>query len=947
MTGDWRDTSVPRHAELERLREAWHQARLGVPQVAAIVAESGYGKTRLAQDFFAWLSREVDAPEPEGYWPDRLGRNEDNLRVNPVMTGLPVGHADMPFLWWGVRIADPGRRNQQFSSALSHAKFDLADHLVRFTISEAERERALETASARRKLALDLGIDFAGNLMSFGLLGVLKNISEFRSEIQDIEGRFGAAVSGASSQDVNLVNLILEDLRRICLPSTGGKASLPLVVLIDDAHWLGSDPMMGTMVQRLIETAVAEDWPLLLLLTSWEREWSSHLQRQLVLAGARPAAIPVGPLDLGAIVRAALPGLTAAQGELVTAAVDGNPLFGTYLLEALQGDNAHFVGRSPTGPLSAIGEDFVRTATIQDIVERRFVDSPSEMQKVLGLAALQGIRFSPALALRTAAILGDQADQAILAQADQPFAFVSIRSAAEAEFRQRRLREAARKRLRHFIDEEEARQALDQAMASPELAGSENGLEIIARDVDHSDPVRRAAGMNALVALVQRAVANYDKVSASYAAGLFLDRALADKPVAMHSYGAYTIYNALGGSGRHVEAAELYFHYYRITRPACTIDGVFDPAAHGGIYRALFSDLADVLPRIVTSLDRDAADLKTAQDAARIGVDLRRAEIAGVLSGGEEPAPYLLRSLRVSLQRLSDLTPAKEALPLIEEQLELATTIASSQTAYESAPDLSNTLLRYANALRAAGRDEEQRRVLERRVEIWEQAVEAIPDLRNIHKLLSALIDLRAGWLAFRVSAEDAGRIAPILRLGYKAYYAVPGNLDILSPLAQLLWPMGRRLRKDTPTRAFAKRLDADFAERFAASEGAALLRWQALELLDMAQCVAALYRVTGNRRALADAIDKCIEVLEVHLVPGKRARDAQLAVAWHLRAAGTNLMLLRLRRTAHHVRKAWHHMSVFGEIFSEHDSDGVFEVLRSGKFTHWERKQDGGAGQT
>ncbi len=944
MAGDWRDTSVPRRAELEQLQAAWRLACGGVPQVAAIVAESGYGKTRLAQDFFAWLSREVDAAEPDGYWPDRLGRHADNLRVNPVMDGVLAGHADMPFLWWGVRIADPGRRNQQFSSALSHAKFDLADHLARYAICEAERVRADETASARRKLAFDLGVDFAGNLMSFGLLGVMKNISEFRSELQQIDGRYGAAVGGAGSQEIDLVNLILADLRRICAPQPGGQAPVPLVVLIDDAQWLASDAMMAVLVERMIETALAEDWPLLLLLTSWEREWASDVQGRLVQVGARPLVIPVGPLDLGAIVRAALPGLSRAQRKLVGAAVDGNPLFGTYLIEALLGDHAHFAGRTPTGALSPLGEEFVAGATIQDIVERRFVDSPSEMQKVLGLAALQGIRFSPALALRTAAILGDRADRTLLDRADTPFAFVSIRSAAEAEFRQRRLREAARKRLRHFIDEDEARVALDQAMTAPDLGESENGLEITAQAIDHPDPARRTAALYALVELTKRALHNFDRASAAYAAGLFLDRAQADRHQFMHTHGADTLHSALIGTPRHTELADLYFEFFRLTRAGCTIDGVLDPAAHGGMYRDTFSALGDVLPRIVVSLDRSDEDRDAARDAARIGVDLQRARLAAEQASGAPPDLVRLRDLRVALQRLSDLTPLEQTLPLIEEQLALAQAVALGQTRYDSAPDLSNTLLRHANALRATGRRAEQRRALEQRVELWREAVSELPDLRNVSRLLTAELDLVASRPVQALWSVDGRRIQPLLQLGYRTYYSAPGGNKLVPALAQLVWLMGRRLRGDTATRAFAKRIEADLGSAQARLAGDAP-RWQVHELADLTFCAAALHRATGDRRALAEAMDRCIALIETRLLPEQFAADTRLVLQWHIRAGRLQFRQLRLGRAVHHLRRFAHYSIVMGEIMAGHGVENPFAVMRSGGFLHWERKSGADSG--
>lgn len=126
---NWRDLFVGRKVELDWLKERWAKALDGEPQLVVLLAETGLGKTRIAQEFYRWLSRELDpaqADRPEGYWPDAFGSDRESLDVNPSLVPGTGCNGEIPWLWWGLRWEDPGKRNLR--CALSTYRSALLPH---------------------------------------------------------------------------------------------------------------------------------------------------------------------------------------------------------------------------------------------------------------------------------------------------------------------------------------------------------------------------------------------------------------------------------------------------------------------------------------------------------------------------------------------------------------------------------------------------------------------------------------------------------------------------------------------------------------------------------------------------------------------------------------------------------------------------------------------------
>ncbi|HEX7041475.1 MAG TPA: AAA family ATPase [Trueperaceae bacterium] len=469
-----------REDELGRLLHHWERVKAGEgPRVAVLLAEPGLGKTRLAQELYARLvAAEQGGP---GYWPATLGAEGDNLRVNPAVEACD-GAADLPFLWWGVRLTDPGGHNQAVSGALAgHVEPYLVPHLEPFHRAQRRRRRLVRAA----RLGGAVAADVVGDLVPF--LGLLKKVGEIGLEVKGLHDEWRrdaapldlGAVAGAGR--ASLAERVTSDLGTLF----GAGAGVPAVVLLDDLQFSHADPGVTAFVEELTRAMVSGRWPLLLLVTHWEREWrvaggeAEPDDTPASPAGAALAAlagrgrglvdvIGLGPVeDLAPLLRRALPGLTPPQERALLERAGGNPRVLDELLRyaLTQRGRGLFVGRDPSGQLTERGLDELlsRGSRLEELVARRFEEAPEAVQRALALAALQGQEFEDWLVAEVARELAADepavTKRALRASAD-PHAMTARLAETRAAFAQRVYRTVALDALRGWFDEDEAREAL-------------------------------------------------------------------------------------------------------------------------------------------------------------------------------------------------------------------------------------------------------------------------------------------------------------------------------------------------------------------------------------------------------------------------------------------------------------------------------------------------------
>ena len=461
----------------------WHEIKAGRgPKTVVLLAESGLGKTRLAQEFY----RRLVATEQgtAGYWPQQLGEDGNNLLVSPTVTSIDSG-APMPFLWWGLRLAHQTERNQVATGVLaSHVNEHLVPHLEPFHREQRRRRRLLDLAKVGGAVAADAVLD----LIPF--LGLIKKAGEVGLELKGIhdawreDRRALDAATLLEERRDSLVDQLLADLGKLFSGPAG--RSVPAVILVDDAQFSPADPGVTAFVKALLEAMSVGGWPVLLLVTHWEREYHDAQQgagtspvATLVQehAAAAPDAVAVLRLPpiagLEPLVTGRLPGLTPEQVSRLTQRAGGNPQFLDEIVRlALDPrSRAWFEGRDTSGAMTERGLSTLLSKSVDllEVAATRFAGSPEEVQKALALAGLQGTEFMRALVVRMAAALepggAPEAElQAALDAAGSQHGYVAPLGLGQAAFTQRLYQEVAQEFLPAFYDEDAAAAELRSAV---------------------------------------------------------------------------------------------------------------------------------------------------------------------------------------------------------------------------------------------------------------------------------------------------------------------------------------------------------------------------------------------------------------------------------------------------------------------------------------------------
>ena len=469
----WQSLFVGRESELGWLQDAWRDAQAGKPQLRVLRGESGLGKTKIVQEFYAWLSRS-DVADPGEYWPDQLLQG-DNLRLNPDLAKQQLGD-DLQYLWWGVRWSSPEARNL---SELTHcALFDqrstLQPHWNRLSAFKDSAVAALKLSEKLGTSAFELAKDAAVSL--FPVLGLIQTVAALGQAASDIGratrelgeelDRYHKSPAQREVEELTeQIEQIVAFLSWVLKPfHRSGSGALPVVLILDDAQWMDSRSL--SVIRDLFSAARAGEWPLLVVATHWEREWHEQIEaafhsdvdeasgesnspacfatlfQQLLDLGAGCGLFDVEKLSHQDVVfRTAFPGLTTGQLDYLVQRADGNASLLHEIVLYLEQEPSLFVEGDFSAPLNDIAfeeldEDLVRF-DLHRLQERRYKRLADEIQELLALASLEGVQFLAELVEEVAVQLSlgsKDAYRGALDRAVSPHAILSS-SGAEYEFR--------------------------------------------------------------------------------------------------------------------------------------------------------------------------------------------------------------------------------------------------------------------------------------------------------------------------------------------------------------------------------------------------------------------------------------------------------------------------------------------------------------------------------
>lgn len=537
---------IGREDELKVLHGAYRKAVEDGPIVCTILAESGFGKTRLAQEFYRDLVAQYAPQTGRSYWPPALQREKYNLTLNPDLAdiAIPTGTEEtqaMPFLWWGLRLAPIGQRNSgSLGNALPAALPVLEAHMGHY-------DRAMSAKDVRQKRLwgdkstlvdtgislLDTGVSLVADATTLGIPGLLRSAAvrvqahrKAGRELNELAELSIEPVATAARGRDALSERVIELLAALCRPSLPEMPVVPVVLLVDDVQWLGEDLGVVSFLGALLLRARAEKWPLLLIQTSWEREWNVSLAAgQMPGALHRPESdlvLPLGPLaGLDALIPAQFGGLTAEQQQAIAAKAEGMPRFLDEMLAWLRQQPRCFEQRALDGQLTAAGLKALLERSFSGFVSERLQETPKEVREALGIASTQGRAFSPLLVERVGALLALNGVKQGLLAGENPYGFVIGAEGGErAEFRLQAYLEAAREDLENLADVTEIETAFFAALA--ELADHvaqagvyELDLMIYPPPADGFDPLGWAPRQLAAAAeRIRRAVSLRDTLTA-------------------------------------------------------------------------------------------------------------------------------------------------------------------------------------------------------------------------------------------------------------------------------------------------------------------------------------------------------------------------------------------------------------------------------------------------
>ena len=762
---DWETVFCGRENELSALKDAWKQVSdpdNPSPQTRVIVAERGLGKTRLVQEFYRWLSTHHDGTGNQGYWPDQL-QTADKLRINPDFTNYQAnGDPTLPFLWWGLGFPEPGNGE---GLVLAYSLQVIEPHLLQMKLAREARGIIKEVASKAGEAAVNVAASVTGLDAAKELVFTAFEIGKIIKETNDHHKEDAAAFNfdeAFQKQQNSLKDRVLHDLRILLDPKIKDMKTVPMVLVIENAQWALHDQTSMAVISAITDDAHERSWPLMIIAThhedEWRKQWSSDRtgdNKKISFANMLHSANgPLkhwfhghdettckahDPLDdspvfihlneasgLEEMILTALPGLTDAQVDLIANRAGGNPLMASELIRLVTNDDLLFEDMDFTNPLNEDGVDLInkQTGKIHELVKKRFSQLPSEVRKVLGLSASQGMRFSRSLSLHLSKTVGRLEDpHSPLMEGHNPHSFTTSSDNPEIEFNQRVHHDVAHSFIterKTFADstQKEIRSFIINHVLSGDAYEGEEALLLLhlsASILKRSPQLdTQGAYLQTLIKLIDHYTSTYDIIK-SNEYGLELQKQLELGSMTLTRSEANSAWNLL------VRSAYLEGDVEREAELLNTWEKILPSKTYEFFQSAAFHHIRNCAPQKGASYAGRAVDM--AKSDTSLVYALATQAYALWSNGDPHKALDILSKAEEKLYKLNDNVSVGEAIDhtasVVLHDLELnyqaamrAKTSSLSHKASEALQDELFSIVNYADALWGLGRSIEAEKIL-------------------------------------------------------------------------------------------------------------------------------------------------------------------------------------------------------------------------------------------
>lgn len=794
-----------REQEIEILRRAYRAIAhedAHAPQVVTLVAESGLGKTRLVQELYRWLSTTEDHADPDGYWPDELGAVDDNLQLNPAADACS-NTKPVPFLWWGLRLPDPGARNQAVAGQLAASLETLRPHLEPVHRTRRRRGARKDVGITIGKLALDLAIDVVPGGGLFKTLG--ETAAELGQHVRQLwnDAPMGSVQQLEAQQREDLASRIVSDLGLLLDRESAEGTAVPVVIVVDDGQFSEGDPSIVAFVDKMLAAAIANRWRVLMVVTYWAAEWNRHasarqadtiagvLHTHAARLGAAWSHVALGPVDeLAPMLMQALPGLHDDQQQALLDRAGGNPRYLDEILRFCTRNPRLFEGRRLEQALTAqgLGTVLERTVHLHELVEERLNALEPDVRHSLLLASVQGQEFLAPVVGEVSEILGVATDASALARAEHPHAFIHQQPGDLRAFAQRVFHQVAAASVANELDEDAVTEAL-RAVIRRRLDDT-NGMET----ATPSTRVRTCL-------LATHALAASDAPGDGHRVAYALAR-LGTEFAGQHDYElSRRFLTQLVDALDHLDPATTSYYLYYLAAEHLREQGAYVEAqallrmaieawharAEGSPSATSPSDLA-LLFKSLGQTAQHAGDLETAEHAFREALGIDRQAVANGTS------PFAERDLMVSLFNVAGLAQTRGDLPTAErdclEACSLARVLHEREPSDQSREDIAFGLVALADIALAAGDSAQAQRLYDERLAMEAAGVDPHADPEEATR--RALVRERLARLALEAGDVPAAEawLVDALSLREPAARRL-GTPDALNDLANLLRSKG------------------------------------------------------------------------------------------------------------------------------------------------------------